>query len=397
MGEKTPLRAVQFGAGNIGRGYMGQLFWEIGGSIVFIETDGKLVDLLNSRGSYTLRLLDAQTKKEIDLRIDRISAVLPGEEAVRALLDADVISTAVGVSNLKAIAPIVAAGIRERMKENRGPVDIYLCENMLDAAGILKGGVMDILEPDESQWALDHVGFVGTSVARMVPAAGAHKKAEDPLLVVADACHKLPYDAQALRAFPPPIEGMRPVKNFKAEIERKIFTYNLGHATLAYLGRLKGCTYMHEPFEDDYLMSVFNGALDETGEALIAMYPDDLTREEQEEIRADIDLRFSNPLLRDTVKRVARDPIRKLGRNDRLVGSAELCLRHGIFPENIAIVCAAALLYDEPDDPSSVTLQAMIRERGVGPAFKEVSGVEPSSLFGKAVLQAYGDLKARIR
>jgi mannitol-1-phosphate 5-dehydrogenase len=370
---------------------MGQLLWESGYGTVFVETQDTLVALLNKKKKYPLRLLDAYTKKEIDLTIDRFEAVAARDRhAVReAVLNADVMGTAVGVKNLAGIAPLVADGIKRRHEERRGPVDIYLCENVLDAAALLRKAVMEHLGAKYEEWVEENVGFVGTSVARMVPAASDRFGVSDPLFVVADSYHKFPYDGKAVRAPQPPIEGMRPVKNFKAEVERKLFTYNLGHAALAYLGHLKGYSYVHESYADGDLAPVVEGALDETGKALLGMYPRDLDPAGHAEVREDVRVRFGNPLLMDTVQRVGRDPVRKLGHGDRLVGSAMLCLGRGVFPARIATVCGAALHYDHPGDPDALALQSLIGSKGVEAALKEVCGLDPAGDLGKAVAAAY--------
>jgi mannitol-1-phosphate 5-dehydrogenase len=186
---------------------------------------------------------------------------------------------------------------------------------------------------------------------------------------------------------------MKAVSNFKAEVERKLFTYNLGHAALAYIGYLKGYSYVHEPFSDPYLNSIFEAALDETSEALLRMYPEDLDEEEQKEIREDVRIRFSNPMVMDTVQRVARDPIRKLGHNDRLIGSARLCMQQNIFPEKIAFICGAAYCYDYKEDIDALRLQDMIAEKGVKETLRDVSGIDPESDFGRTVVSSYYELK----
>ncbi len=386
--------AVQFGAGNIGRGFMGQLFWEAGYRIIFVEANEELVDLLNRRGAYPLRLLDAYSRKEIDMTIDRFEAISPkkGEEIAKLVSRADVISTAVGVKSLVHVAPLLARGIEKRFKNKSGTVDILLCENSLSAAEILKGEVMRNIDSRVKSWLEKNIGFVGTAVVRMVPASSKRFGVDDPLFVVADSHHKLSYDGRALRAKAPMIEGLKGVKNFKAEMMRKLFTHNLGHAALAYLGKLKGYTYVHEPFDDAELDLIFDSALDETTASLIKMYPDDIDMEEHKEVRRDIKVRFGNPMIMDTIKRVGKDPIRKLGYEERLIGSAELCISQGIFPEKIAYICGAAFCYDDPDDPESVRLQEKIRKNGIEETLKEISQVEPQSKLGKKIIGFYYEL-----
>ncbi len=383
--------AIQFGAGNIGRGFMGQLFFEAGYQTIFVEASKSLVELLNATQKYPLRILDAASQQAIDLEIRRIRALYVDEveQISESISSADVVASAVGVNNLIHIAPLIAAGIDRRFSTNPSPIDIYLCENMLDAASQLECHVLECLEGDVRAWAESHVGFVGTSVARMVPEISEEVRKQYPGMVVADSYHKLPYDGAALKAPPPPISVMFPVTNFKAEVERKLFMYNLGHATLAYLGHLNGLRYVHEGFEDEEITTVFNKALDETGSALQKLYPEDIDARSQQEVREDINLRFSNPMMMDTIQRVGRDPIRKLGADDRLLGSAHLCLSQGIFPKSVAFVCAAALCYDEPNDPRAVELQDKIEHAGVEAALREVSSLDQDSDLGKTIINAY--------
>jgi mannitol-1-phosphate 5-dehydrogenase len=112
------------------------------------------------------------------------------------------------------------------------------------------------------------------------------------------------------------------------------------------------------------------------------------------EIRKDVRVRFSNPLLKDGITRVARDPIRKLGRDDRIIGAAELCRSQGVTPDHIATICAAALLYDCPEDSHAVRLQTMIQQQGVEETLRQVSGVELTGDFGQQVVAQYHSLRS---
>jgi mannitol-1-phosphate 5-dehydrogenase len=397
MGRDKSKLAVQFGTGNIGRGLMGQLFWEGGFDTVFVDSNAALVEQLNGQGNYPLRLLDAYSRSIRDLTISGFHSLHTSNLAAitEGITDARIIATAVGVANLDAISPLLAVGIRRRFEQGAGPLDVYLCENMLGAATMLSKKVIGLLNGQARAWAADNIGFVGTSVARIVGGAGVRSPQDDPLLVVADAHRDVPYDGKTTRAGEPGIEGFHPASNFKAEVERKIFTHNVGHAGLAYLGYLRGHTYIHETFDDDFVRSVFNGALDETTEALLRQYPADLDRREHMEIRKDVRVRFSNPLLKDGITRVAKDPIRKLGCDDRIVGAAELCRSQGVAPDHIATICAAALCYDCPEDPHAVRLQAMIRQQGMEETLRHLSGIEPASGFGQQVIAQYHSLRSQ--
>ncbi len=389
--------AIQFGAGNIGRGFMGQLFWEAGYKTYFVEYSKKMVTMLNEAGEYPLRLLDAYSKKEIDLTIGNYEAITSEEldKVAKIFAHADVAGTAVGVRSLEAITPLIVAGIKKRKSVNNTPIDIYLCENMYGAGEKLKEYVFKILSPDEQEWAEENIGFVGMSVARMVPAADKRFASNGPLFVVADSYHKLPYDKLAQRANTPLIEGMYGVYNMKAEFARKLHTHNLGHAAMGYLGYLKGYTYVDEPFNDNYLLGIFNGALEETAKALVKMYPNDIKEDEHKGIRKDVVVRFGNPMLMDALTRVAADPIRKLGNNERIIGSAKLCMKYGIDTKNIEYICGAAFCYDYPEDSKAVELQKIIKDKGIEGAIKQVSGIDPVSDLGNGIIESYHHLQKK--
>jgi len=389
--------AVQFGAGNIGRGFMGQLFWEVGYRTTFIEKNKDIVKHINTKKKYPLKLLDAYTRKEVDLTIDNIESIEADntEGISNSISRADIVGTAVGIKAIKAIAPYIAAGIKTRMKKNLKPVDIYLCENTLEAYKILKNSVFSELEPESRSWAEKNIGFVGMVVARMVPPPSDRFRIKDPLFVVADSYHKLPFDGKNMKGDMPEIKGMKPVNNFKAEFERKLFTHNLAHAALGYLGYLKNYTYVHEPFNDKLIVKILTDALDETSEALSRKYPADIDAEGQRKIRKDVNIRFSNPMIMDTACRVARDPIRKLGTEDRLIGSAKLCIEYAIFPKNIAYICGAAFNYDYPKDEVAQKLQGMIADKGIEKVIEEVSEVDSKSDLGERIIESYYDIKEK--
>jgi mannitol-1-phosphate 5-dehydrogenase len=386
--------AIQFGAGNIGRGFMGQLFWEAGFKTIFVEANEQLVELLNTRQVYTLRLLNAYSKREEELSIDRFEALHIRQEVqiAEAIAESELICTAVGVKNLALIAPLIAAGIRKRFDRDGPAVDVWLCENQLGAADILKKQVVENLVGRCLTWSKAKVGFVGTAVARMVPSMEGREKDRDPLLVISDAHHELPYDAPAVRAVVPEVAGLQPAENFAVEMERKLFTHNLGHASLAYLGKLKGYKYVHESLQDSLLSKVFDGALDETTRALLSKYPEHIKAEEHTRIRQDVRIRFGNPMIMDTVKRVAKDPIRKLGPNERLIGSGKLCLSQGVFPDRIATICGAALSYNDSDDHEAVQLQRMIGGQGIDRTITEVTGLDMGSELFRTIAERYSEL-----
>jgi len=370
---------------------MAQLFHEAGYRVVFADAVESIVSALNKAGRYPLRVLDAYAVAAQEMEIGPVRAVMIQDqvEFTEEVVAADVISTAVGVPNLPQLTPALAEALLVRRERDAGSIDIFLCENTLTAGRDLKEAVMGAARPygeDVVRWIEEHVGFVGTSVARMVPVISEELRAKQPLLVVADAYRPLPYDARAVRNTVPDLPEFSPRDNFPAEVARKLFLYNMCHASLAYLGAERSYTWVHQTLETPDLREIFVGAAGEISRALEAEYIGEITRDQNDAILADILVRYGNPLLKDTIIRVARDPVRKLSRNDRLVGAALLCEKHGIRPTNILRIIAAAFRYqDGGDTPYPAELLA---DKGAAMAVTEVCGLAPVEPLHTAVVEA---------
>ena len=374
---------VQFGAGNIGRGFLGQLWTEGGYEVVFVDIDPALIEALNTRHGYPLRLVESDRQE--DLTIRPVRAVngrdVPGvaEELARC----DFACTAVGVHAFEHLAPTLASGVEARRhcaaNADAPALPVLCCENQTGAAALLRRRVEQVLAGNHA--ARDHFAaaahFVDASVGRMVPVPTPLLRAEDPLLVAAEPYKELPIDAAAWPGVPPPIPGLLPKTNFAGYVARKLFTHNGGHALLAYLGYLRGHTYIWEAAEDPTVVPVVEAAWAETGAALVAAYGFDAA--EQAGHQEDLLRRFRNKALGDTIERVARDPLRKLRQDDRLVGGALLCLKHGITPAHVCRGIAAALRYDAPGDPSAAQVQAQVRHSGVRGALQTLCGLPADS------------------
>ena len=367
---------VQFGAGNIGRGFTGQIYTEAGYEVVFVDVAAELVTGLNERRRYPLRLA-GPTRFET-LTVGPVRAVdgrdIP--EVARELAGCDFACTAVGVPALPHIAPALAAGIRER----RAPLNVVLCENQLHCSDLLRGYLLKELEPED----LRVVGLVESVVSRMVPLVPEEERRRDPLLAVAEDYPMLPVDRAGFVGEPPPVAPFDLVDDFAAYVERKLYLHNMGHAVAAYLGYAHGRTYVHEALAVPEVRATVVGAMEEGAEALARKHGFD--RELMARHRVDLMRRFENAALGDTVLRVGRDPVRKLRPEDRLSGAGLTCLDWSVEPEGIVRGIVAALRFDPPNDPGARAVQAVVREGGMGQALLQFTGQRPDSELGRRVL-----------
>lgn len=362
-----------FGAGNIGRGFLGQLFSESGFHTVFVDVQPDLVAALNARGEYPIRIVGDGA---CTLQISNVSAVNGRDVSAvaEALACADIAATAVGVPVMGAIAASLAAGLAKRFERpDAPPLDIIICENMIGAGPFMREQVRRNLDPRFHAGLDTKAGFVEASIGRMVPAMSDAVRAEDPLLVEVEAYCNLPVDRAGFRGPIPAIVHLQPKDDFGAFVERKLFVHNLGHAATAYLGYLRGHEFIWQAIADPEVRAVVEGAMEETCLALHRKHGLDLN--DLREHAADLRRRFANRALGDQIARVAKDPVRKLGPNDRLIGAARVCLAQAIEPINVGKAIAAAVLYDDPDDPAAQRIQGIRRERGIGGVLQEIGGV----------------------
>src|SRR5579871_2421700 len=325
--------AVLFGAGNIGRGFLAQLFSESGLEVVFVEVADAIVAALNARREYPIHIVGPGAET---IRIRNVRAV-PGRErelVAAEIARAEILGTAVGANALPYVAPTLAAGLSARYHDSGQPVDILLCENLHDAAGLFRAQVAGHLPGAEREAILARTGFVQAVVSRMVPLQTEAERNADPLAIRVEAYKRLPVDAKAFVRPPLPMVGLEPVADFAAYEARKLYTHNCAHAVLGYLGYAAGHTYGYQALRDPRIYALLKAVLEETGQALIRKYAFD--PEEHAAHVADLLVRFDNESLGDTCRRLARDPVRKLAPEDRLVGAARLCESQGIAPNALA-------------------------------------------------------------
>lgn len=228
-------RAIQFGAGNIGRGFIGAVLSEAGYHVVFADVNMEVIDRINKDGAYTVHIMDVESR---DVRISNISGVdSGGGEIVDEIVRAEIITTAVGLRILPFIAPAIAKGIAARRAAGVGePLNVIACENGIRATSQLREEVYKHLSAEEAAWCDAHVGFADCSVDRIVPPVAF----PEPLDVAAEAFHEWNVERSAWVGEPPQLSGMHLTDELEAHIERKLFTLNTGHCATAYLGHLKG-------------------------------------------------------------------------------------------------------------------------------------------------------------
>ncbi len=335
------MKAVMYGGGNIGRGFIGMLFSMSGYEVTFIDVAQPVIDGLNRDGRYPVRIVSNEGHEDIEVEHVRAVNGNDREAAAEAIAEADVMATAVGVNVLKFIVPNLAEGIRRRRARQGGPLNIIICENLVDANKVLEKLLKAELTEEEAAWLDENIGLVEASIGRMVPVQTEEMKAGNPLRVCVERYGFLPVDKAAFRGEIPEIKNMVPYEPFDYYIRRKLYVHNMGHAVCAYLGLYTHREYIYEAIEDSCIQNIVQNAMLESALALSKAYqmPVELLVRHFQDLLS----RFKNQALKDTCARVGGDPKRKLSHTDRLIGSSLLCLEHGVQPVFISVGTAGAV------------------------------------------------------
>lgn len=389
------MKLVQFGAGNIGRSFLGQLFSRAGWEVVFVDVNPGLLERLNERRSYDV-VIKREGRPDERRRIEGVRAVDGRDAAAVAeeLASADLAATSVGKAALPKILPVIARGLALR-RARRGdvPLDLIIAENARGADELFREVLSAELGPGYPLEAL--VGLVETSIGKMVPIMRAADLAEDPLQVFAEEYEDLILDGRGFRGPAPAVPGLHPVADIQAYVDRKLFVHNLGHATAAYLGcrAAPAAELLADALAIPGVEEGARAAMAEAADALAAEYPAAYGRADLEAHIEDLLFRFKNRALGDTVHRVGRDLYRKLDREDRIVGAMLLCARRGLPMAAIARSYRAALDFAAPDEngalfPADERFRAELLPRGLDAILAEASRLDGREAADAAVMAA---------
>ncbi len=384
--------AIMYGAGNIGRGFIGQLFHMSGYETEFIDVNMAIIDKLNEDRCYPIYITAGDHYDRYEVTDVRGIDGRDNTAIASAIADADIMATAVGVNILKYIAAPFAGGVR--LRRERGvevPLNVIICENMIEADRYFASLVKANLTEEEQTYFDTHIALIEPSIGRMVPATPKAISDKDPLAVCVEPYCELPVDKDAFKGEIPAIRHMVPFSPFDFFIRRKLFMHNMSHALTAYFGALKNDTYIWEAAEDPEIKLLALRALIESSRALSAEYHVPL--DELLCFSENLLGRFENKLLGDTVERVGRDTKRKLAQNDRFVGAALLCLKHGIRPMNICAGIAAGLRFAPEGDALSAEIVNDVRTNGVVHTLTAYCGLAPDSELIPVITDCYDRLE----
>lgn len=369
------MKAVHFGAGNIGRGFIGEVLHKNGIEVVFVDINTEVIDALNERNSYEIELAapDAEIIQVANVR--GINNQTDPELVAQEIVDADIITTAIGPNILPFIAPLIAEGLKLRVADGvKTPIDVIACENMIGGSEKLKEYVLEGLTADEMTAIEEVAGFPNAAVDRIIPM----QSHEDPLFVSVEPFSEWIIDESQLKNIDLKLNGVSYEESLEPYIERKLLSVNTGHATVAYASKLLGHATIDEGISDEKVLNQLKGVLGETGALLINKWAFDEV--EHKAYQEKVVERFQNPYISDDVVRVGRTPIRKLGYNERFMLPIRELAERGLDYTNLVDTVGMIFHYDDPADEESVRLQEMLKKQPVEEVIKTVTELKDDNL-----------------
>jgi len=350
MDKQNNLKSIViFGAGKIGRSFIGQVFSFGGYQVVFADIDQSLVNELNKRKGYNVIVKDEQEKI---IPVSNVKAVhLTDEETLLNELDnVSIAAVSVGQKGLPGVVKILARSLERRQQSQPGsPLDLIIAENMRDSDIFIRKELKKLLPKDFP--LKKSIGLIETSIGKMVPIISDEQLTNDSLAVYAEAYNTLILSKKNFLNPIPPIPQLAPKDNIKAWVDRKLFIHNFGHAALAYLSALKNPDYLYtwEALADKELHEEVYETMKESAVILQSVHPDEFTIGQLDVHIQDLLKRFANKSLGDTIYRVGCDLTRKLSPEDRIVPLILIAGSKNLPHQRIIKALLAGILFPATD------------------------------------------------
>lgn len=376
------------GAGKIGRGFLAHMLFISGKPFCLVDSSPQLVSALGADGSYGIHVV-GNPSASCAVSGFSVCGIYETEHFRRVITDADLLFTSVGGARLADLARSLAPALKTRSARRPGALlNIVVCENWLDPADALGREINRIVPGLFGEGSDGLIGITDAVILRtaMNPFDDREGSALD---VVVQDYWELPIDgsrlvsahATALGDMP----GVRLLDDFRGLLARKFYTSNAANATLAYLGHLKKYRLLADAAADPEIWELLEEMFQEIDDALARKF--DVGVEDQRELSSLVADKLRNRRLGDTIERNARDPLRKLGPDDRLVGAARIIMEAGGAAEGVATGIAAALFYEHGGDRSSEELAKLRKAKGIQYVLRQVCGLTPEAPLERLVLR----------
>lgn len=348
------MRIVHFGAGNIGRGAIPEIFDKLYSHLTFIDSNQELVNVINETKRYKII-------NDKNVIVSNYSAIHLSNTSkiMNAIENADLITTSCGINNLEAIANILNNIIQLKNK----PIVIAF-ENNIRPSSYMKNFIKN----------KNYFIFMDCTIDRIVPKQPEHislldVKTESYLSVILEKSNEV-HDWNWFKNF-------TIVESLDNYISLKLYGVNGLHFVISILAYNLGIHYIHLAFKNDVVQSYIHTYLKFLTLFLIEEFKFDkiyISNYLNENLR-----RFANPDLYDECTRIARNSLLKLSPNNRVVPIFVNCFKSKIILENEKNIMKKILIelisYKNINDNDSIELQNKLRNNSIEQVIESITGI----------------------
>ncbi|AXK50946.1 mannitol-1-phosphate 5-dehydrogenase [Spiroplasma alleghenense] len=339
------MKAIHFGAGNIGRGFIAPILFQDKKieEIVFVDVNEKLVQQINQEKKYQVIEKGNQISKIEIKNIKAITGTSIFDDTSKLNFDDySILTISIGQNNLKYILPQILKIISQRTT----PLVIMCCENGNRVSTFFKDMIL------EQGVKMQDINFVDCVVDRIVPNAVFKN-----LDVEVEKYYSWVVN---LDQWPKEVEKITSLEysnNIEGEINKKICLLNGAHAAIGWyrwqVDKFK-ISFVRESLAQDDTMEFVQGYLNELVEIISLKY--NFEKTDLKNYAKKIIERFTNPYLDDELERVCRNPIQKLQINERILNPLLFAIEKDLTCNYIKKTFKNALNYANPKDKEAVQL-----------------------------------------
>ena len=382
-------KAIIFGAGKIARGFLGQLLYLSGFKITFVDISEPIVNLLNEKKGYHVHVLGDSS---LDSDVTNIQAYTfdAQKEIYDAFYQSNFSFVSVGGSHLSAAAQSLADIINlygaQPLTKN-----IIVCENWKDAADSFQAPLTKALSEKNRDIFGKYTGISEAVLMRTATQPDEELAKKYPQDVWVQNFWYLPVNKARIKGSIPDIKCVDLLEHFGNFLTQKMYTNNTSNAVIAYTGYLLGYKILAEAANSPEISRILDRTYEEINQILVAELGVD--PEQQAEFSRKARAKYCDWTIVDKVTRHAKDPIRKLGPQDRLIAPCRMALKHGIYPKTLIDAIAKALYFDDPDDESAMKLKELRRTKGIDYILQTICELKEDEPLYSAVLNSVTELK----
>ena len=379
--------AVHFGSGSIGRGFIGKLLHDSGYQVTMLDVDDSIISSINAIGGYDLYLINHNYQKVFIDQVSAINSLKDTQGAIDAIKDADIITTAVLATNLEKIAPILSKGLKARLQLRKAKINILACENLENNSGVLRKKVLALGEIKEND--LESIAaFPDTEVDRLVLKS---ERNGEPAIDIGDEFELVVDKTKLVNPGVEPIKNAFYTTDIHKYFERKLFIINTGHFWAGYVGHVYGYKVIQDVFANKPLLRATREAMKESAVLIEKKYG--FSKDDLDDYISFALNRFMTPGVVDQIARVSRNPIQKIGPQERLVQPVQQLADRNLPYQQLVKGISAALLFDLDTDQQAIELQHYIEKNGVKQTIVHFTGIAEESVLFSQIMEHYNRFK----